>query len=33
MHAGNLESKMLRRGMFFDAIDWSEGQGTLPFES
>ena len=23
-HAGNLESEMLRRGMFFDVIDWSE---------
>jgi hypothetical protein len=32
MHAGNLESEMLRRGMFFDIIDWSEDQGTLPFE-
>jgi hypothetical protein len=29
-HAGNLESEMLRRGMFFDVIDWSEDQGTLP---
>jgi hypothetical protein len=25
-HAGNLESEMLRRGMFFDVIDWQEGQ-------
>ena len=32
MHAGKLESEMLRRGMFFDVIDWSEDQGTLPFE-
>ena len=31
-HAGNLESEMLKRGMFFDVIDWSEGQATLPFE-
>ena len=31
-HAGNLESEMLRRGMFFDVIDWSEDQQTLPFE-
>ena len=30
-HAGNLESEMLRRGMFFDVIDWSEDQGALPF--
>jgi hypothetical protein len=22
--------EMLRRGMFFDVIDWSEDQGTLP---
>jgi hypothetical protein len=29
-HAGNLESEMLRRGMFFDVIDWSEDQGVLP---
>jgi hypothetical protein len=29
-HAGNLESEMLSRGMFFDVIDWSEDQGTLP---
>ena len=31
-HAGNLESEMLKRGMFFDVIDWSEDQGALPFE-
>jgi hypothetical protein len=31
-HAGNLESEMLRRGMFFDVIDWSEDQAALPFE-
>ena len=29
-HAGALEAEMLRRGMFFDIIDWSEAQGTLP---
>lgn len=23
-HAGNLEGEMLKRGMFFDVIDWSE---------
>ena len=31
-HAAELESEMLRRGMFFEAIDWSEDQATLPFE-
>ena len=31
-HAGNLESEMLRRGMFFDVIDWSEDQASLPFD-
>jgi hypothetical protein len=31
-HAGELESEMLRRGMFFDVIDWSEDQATLPFD-
>jgi hypothetical protein len=30
-HAGNLESEMLRRSMFFDVIDWSEDQAPLPF--
>jgi hypothetical protein len=29
-HAGNLEAEMLKRGMFFDIIDWSEDQGRLP---
>jgi len=29
-HAGELESEMLKRGMFFEVIDWSDGQGTLP---
>ena len=29
-HAANLESEMLRRGMFFEVIDWSEDQGRLP---
>jgi hypothetical protein len=23
---------MLRRGMLFEVIDWSEDQATLPFE-
>jgi hypothetical protein len=31
-HAADLESEMLRRGMMFDVIDWSEDQGSLPFE-
>ncbi|MEH2493553.1 hypothetical protein V1294_000032 [Bradyrhizobium sp. AZCC 1678] len=30
-HAANLESEMLRRGMFFEIIDWSEDQQQLPF--
>ena len=29
-HAGNLEAEMLRRGMMFEIIDWSEDQGSLP---
>jgi hypothetical protein len=31
-HAGELESEMLNRGMFFDVIDWSEDQTVLPLE-
>ena len=31
-HAADLESEMLKRGMFFEVIDWSEDQPTLPFE-
>jgi hypothetical protein len=31
-HAGELESEMLKRGMFFEIIDWSEDQASLPFE-
>ena len=31
VHAANLESEMLRRGMFFQIIDWSEDQAQLPF--
>ena len=31
-HAAALESEMLRRGMIFEVIDWSEDQVTLPFE-
>jgi len=30
-HAGELESEMLKRGMFFEVIDWSEDQASLPF--
>ena len=29
-HAGALEAEMLRRGMFFQIIDWSEGPGEAP---
>jgi hypothetical protein len=29
-HAADLESEMLKRGMFFEVIDWSEDQGNLP---
>jgi hypothetical protein len=29
-HAAELETEMLRRGMMFEVIDWSEDQGTLP---
>jgi hypothetical protein len=28
-HAGSLEIEMLRRGMSFELIDWSEDQGRL----
>jgi hypothetical protein len=31
-HAADLESEMLKRGMFFEVIDWSEDQPTLPFK-
>jgi hypothetical protein len=31
-HAADLEAEMLKRGMFFEVIDWSEDQATLPFE-
>jgi hypothetical protein len=30
-HAADLESEMLKRGMFFEVIDWFEGQGKLSF--
>jgi hypothetical protein len=29
-HAGQLESEMLKRGMFFEVIDWSNDQADLP---
>lgn len=32
-HAADLEAEMLKRGMFFEIIDWSEDQATLPFDS
>jgi hypothetical protein len=32
LHAAELETEMLRRGMMFEVIDWSEDQATLPFE-
>jgi hypothetical protein len=25
-HAADLEQEMLKRGMFFEVVDWSEGQ-------
>lgn len=31
-HAADLEAEMLKRGMFFEVIDWSEDQGRLPFD-
>jgi hypothetical protein len=31
-HAADLESEMIKRGMVFELIDWSEDQGKLPFE-
>ncbi|MDB5608420.1 MAG: hypothetical protein JWP25_5320 [Bradyrhizobium sp.] len=31
-HASEIEAEMLKRGMFFNVIDWSEDQATLPFE-
>jgi hypothetical protein len=31
-HAAALEVEMIRRGLLFDVIDWSEDQATLPFE-
>jgi len=31
-YASELEAEMLRRGMFFEVIDWSDTQAQLPFE-
>jgi hypothetical protein len=31
-HAVDLEQEMLKRGMFFEVLDWSEDQTTLPFD-
>jgi hypothetical protein len=31
-YTGELEPEMLKRGMFFDVIDWSEDQAPLPFD-
>ena len=31
VHAAALEAEMVRRGMLFDVIDWSEDQTTLFF--
>jgi hypothetical protein len=31
-HAADLEAEMLRRGMMFEVIEWSEDQAKLPFE-
>jgi hypothetical protein len=30
-HAAALEAEMIKRGMFFEVIDWSEDQAPLPF--
>ncbi|SHH15514.1 hypothetical protein [Bradyrhizobium erythrophlei] len=29
-HAADLEAEMIKRGMMFEVIDWSEDQGILP---
>ena len=29
-HAADLEAEMIKRGMMFEVIDWSEDRGTLP---
>jgi len=32
IHAADIEAEMLKRGMMFEVIDWSEDQATLRFE-
>jgi hypothetical protein len=32
LHAAELETEMLKRGMMFEVIDWSKDQAALPFE-
>lgn len=32
LHAAELETEMLKRGMMFEVIDWSEDQARLGFE-
>jgi hypothetical protein len=32
LHAAELETEMLGRGMMFEVIDWSEDQAKPPFE-
>jgi hypothetical protein len=32
-HAADLEKEMLRRGMWFAVIDWTNGQPELPLEN
>ena len=31
-HAADLELEMIKRGMVFEVIDWSEDQARLPFD-
>ena len=31
-YASELEAEMLRRGMFFEVIDWLDSQAQLPFK-
>jgi hypothetical protein len=33
LHAADLETEMLKRGMIFDVIDWSEDRGNRPSEA
>jgi hypothetical protein len=32
IHAADLEAEMLKRGMMFEVIDWTEVQPPLPFD-